>query len=160
MVNGDKKLTDELQLPSSLKEIGTTCFTNTGVRGNITISGTTDIYNNADYANYSQATPYNRYLFSCTEQDGTGTNIESIKFEHGIEIVPSSIAKGCKNLKKVYFSDTVNTIKSYAFYNTGLEGTLVIPQKVTQIEERAFAFSKNIDNIIIENPNVSLGQWR
>ena len=157
MVNGDKKLTDELQLPSSLKAIGSTCFSNTGVRGNITISGTTDIYNNADYTNYPQTTPDNRLLFSYTEQNGTGTNIESIKFEHGIEIVPSHIANGCKNLKKVYFSDTVKTIKSHAFYNTSLEGTLVIPQTVTQIEERAFAFNRNIDNIIIGNPNVSLG---
>ena len=156
MVSGDAALKGTLALPDSLEGIGASCFANSGIEGNIVIKGSLNIKDNADYAP-SQKYPNCEYLFY-------NTNIASIRFESGIETIPAHIAANVSNLQSIVIPNTVKTIGSEAFFysaqkeskNVSFQKDLVIPESVESIEYAAFYNVGNVQNIIVENPNVLL----
>ena len=141
MLYGDTMLTDDLYIPSSLKQLGAYCFANSNIKGKITIPGSTDI------------------------KDCQGvfdqTNITSLDFGYGIETIPESFAGTCSKLKTVNIPDSVKEIGKHAFFQSDLTGNLVIPKSVEKIGECAFSWGKdiNIDNVIVENPDVQLAPY-
>ena len=156
MVSGDAALKGTLALPDSLEGIGASCFANSGIEGNIVIKGSLNIKDNADYAP-SYKYPNCEYLFY-------NTNIASIRFESGIETIPAHIAANVSNLQSIVIPNTVKTIGSEAFFysaqkeskNVSFQKDLVIPESVESIEYAAFYNVGNVQNIIVENPNVLL----
>ena len=156
MVSGDAALKGTLALPDSLEGIGASCFANSGIEGNIVIKGSLNIKDNADYAP-SYKYPNCEYLFY-------NTNIASIRFESGIETIPAHIAANVSNLQSIVIPNTVKNIGSEAFFysaqkeqkTVSFQKDLVIPESVESIEYAAFYNVGNVQNIIVENPNVLL----
>ena len=153
MVALDKALEGDLHLPSSLKQIGASCFANSGVGGEIVIGGNVDIVNNPDGVELEGAT----YLTSDSVFEGT--NITSIEFQNGIIIIPTGFVGSCTSLSKIVLPDGLLEIGDTAFLATvgaGLSGTLVIPASVEKIGASAFSRNNKLDHIIVGNPNVQL----
>lgn len=141
MLYGDTMLTDDLYIPSSLKQLGGYCFANSNIKGKITIPGSTDI------------------------KDCKGvfdnTSITSLDFGYGIGTIPESFAGTCPQLKTVNIPDSVREIGEHAFFQNNLTGNLVIPKSVEKIGSCAFSWGKDIDidNVIVENPDVQLAPY-
>lgn len=68
---------------------------------------------------------------------------ESVQVK-GYDILPEFCCDGLQNLRSITFPDKLTMIGKKAFYNTQLEGDLIIPEGVTYIGESAFA-NINID---------------
>ena len=165
MASGDKKLVDSLELPSSLQAIGDSCFRNSGVSGNIVIRPNVNITTNVDYVSGNAVSEeLSRCQFAGTAETANtpaqdGTDITSLVFESGVEKIPGLIALNCKKLTKVVIPDTVDEIGAQAFSGAALSGTLILSKTVATVAERAFYNNNDLDTVIVENPDVSVG-WQ
>ena len=153
MVFEDKQLTGELVLPENLKAIGSSCFDQSGISGDITIRAGVDITTNTDIASGK---------FNPSQLIFHGTKITSLTFENGVTAINGGFAEGCPQLTSVTIPATVTSIGESAFRKAGLKGTLVIPVSVTTIGNAAFSHigdHTGLDSVIIENPDVKLSKY-
>ncbi len=153
MVYQDAKLTGELVLPENLKALGSSCFYQSGISGDITIRAGVNITTNTDI-NEGELRP-SASIFQ-------GTKITSLTFENGVTAINNAFADECPQLTSVTIPATVTSIGNSAFRLTGLKGTLVIPASVTTIGIAAFSRigeHTGLDSVIIENPDVQLSKY-
>lgn len=73
------------------------------------------------------------------------------------DIIPNNAFKDKKKLSKYSFPGKIVSIGKYAFYNTGLDGTLILPDDVETIGDRSFS-STNIVNVSFGNKLEEIGQ--
>ena len=140
MVYQDANLSGQLTLPASLEAIGSSCFYQSGITGNVVIPGNINIETNTDINN-GQYKPSGS-IFS-------GTKISSLTFENGITKISNSFAKGCESLTSVTIPASVKTIGEYAFSGTSLTA---YPEMagVTEVSKNAFRELKTDINGDIE----------
>ena len=118
-----------LDLPSTLEEIGTYAFNYSGVSGEVVIpGGVTNVSERAFY--------YSKKLTSLVLSEGVEKIGEGAFSSTGITsvIIPSSVKELGKN----------------AFSNTNLV-SVTVPSNVKRISERCFSSCKNLKTVIIEN---------
>lgn len=114
----------DFNLPSTLKHIGSHAF---GGNGGQLVTGNFRLPDNLEYIGES--------AFGGVEYDGVG---ELIVPDFMTELIP--IYPAFKRGVTITFHDNINKIKHIALYNTRFINKVIIPSKVTHIEESAFAF--------------------
>jgi hypothetical protein len=72
----------------------------------------------------------------------------TIKIPTKVKNIPESCFTHCSNLKVVDFHDGIETIDKNAFFNCGFT-KLIIPKKITIIEEEAFAYCPNLSEVVL-----------
>ena len=148
MVYEDAKLTGELVLPENLKAIGSSCFYQSGITGDVVIPGNVNIVTNTDI-NSGEYEPSGSIF--------RGTKISSLTFENGITKISNSFAHGCESLTSVTIPASVKTIGEDAFRGTSLTA---YPEMagVTEVGNSAFRELKSAITGDIELKNgVSYG---
>ena len=143
----DNRLSAELVLPPNLKDIGSACFYNSGVKGAISIPGSVNIETNTDISNNE---------FKKSGGIFYGTDITSLTFGDGIEYIGDNFAKDCKYLTSVTIPSSVKSIGKNAFENTSLTQYPAM-DGVTTVGKHAFAGVKTFTNDIVLSENVSYG---
>ena len=143
----DNPLSAELVLPPNLKDIGSACFYNSGVKGAISIPGSVNIETNTDISNNE---------FKKSGGIFYGTDITSLTFGDGIEYIGDNFAKDCKYLTSVTIPSSVKSIGKNAFENTSLTQYPAM-DGVTTVGKHAFAGVKTFTNDIVLSENVSYG---
>lgn len=148
MVYQDANLSGSLTLPASLEAIGSSCFYQSGITGDVVIPGNVNIVTNTD-KNSGEYNP-SASIFN-------GTRISSLTFEDGITKISNSFAHGCEFLTSVTIPASVKTIGEDAFRGTSLTA---YPEMagVTEVGNSAFRELKSAITGDIELKNgVSYG---
>ncbi len=148
MVYQDANLSGQLTLPASLVAIGSSCFYQSGITGDVVIPGNVNIETNTDISN-------GEYKSSVSIFEGT--RISSLTFKNGITKISEKFAKGCESLTSVTIPASVKTIGEEAFRGTSLTA---YPEMagVTEVGNNAFRELKNVITGDIELKNgVSYG---
>ena len=153
----DSNLKCTLELPATVTTLGTNAFEGSAVkadkiliRNTVTFEAPASGKEGAEHAN----TFY-------------GTNIKSIELEEGITEIPNGFVGNCWELNSITIPSTVTKIGTGAFKcdattkikDTIFSSDLVIPDKVVSLGKAAIDNIGHVSNIIVENPNVTLGQY-
>ena len=87
------------------------------------------------------------------------TGLKKVTFKSGITEIPKSMFEGCTSLAgTVTIPDTVTSISSYAFYNTGKITEVVLGKGVQTIGQFAFSSSK-LKKVTFNASSVTLGGY-
>jgi hypothetical protein len=84
-------------------------------------------------------------------------NLESVELGN-ISTIGNYAFRRCSNLKTIQMSNTVKSIGSYAFAESGLQGTITIPEGVTIINEATF-YNTQIDTINLPDSIQEIKSW-
>ena len=128
MVYQDANLSGQLTLPANLGAIGSACFYDSGITGEVVIPGNVNIVENTDINNGNYEPSNNIFAKA---------KISSLTFENGITEISKGFASGCTSLTKVTIPASVKTIGENAFCDTNLT---VYPEMagVTKVGNNAF----------------------
>ena len=133
------------------------------------ITGLTKSYTKGSHDTYKGECKYCKHgIFSYTTTDGKTTPLASnmdfgskilshtidskgtciIEFEGKFTRIPDGAFKDTKiNSNTIEIPETVTSIGSYAFANTPICGSLIIPNSVTEIKEGAFENCRNLNSL-------------
>ena len=80
----------------------------------------------------------------------------NLDFSYSTELtgITNEAFNGCDKLISVSFPDTITTIGTRAFYDTGLT-KFIIPSKVTKIEKEAFSYCRKLTTIEVDSANTA-----
>ena len=81
------------------------------------------------------------------------TSLEHVTFE-GITELKTNTLTACSNLKRVDLPETLTTIGSGVFMNTGLE-TVKIPMNVASVDTNAFYLCEDLKSVYIDSPTIA-----
>jgi hypothetical protein len=84
----------------------------------------------------------------------TGTNIthfDEFQYFTGLTTIPAFCFSGC-GLTNITLPENIESIKLNAFQTTKLT-EIYIPARTTSIDQRAFSYSKQLTNIVVDNFN-------
>lgn len=84
-------------------------------------------------------------------------NLESIELGN-ISTIGDYAFRRCSNLKTIQLPNTVKRIGAYAFAETGLQGTITIPEGVTIIAS-ALCYKTQIDTINLPDSIQEINEW-
>ena len=161
----DSSLKCTLELPATVTTLGSNAFQNSQVKADKILIRNT--------VTFEAPAPGQ----DSTEHNGTffGTNIKSIEFEEGVTEIPNGFVGNCWELNSITIPSTVTKIGASAFNyawtkkgsngwsnkrkTTSFNSDLVIPEKVGSLGIAAIDNIGSVSNIIVENPNVTLGQY-
>ena len=80
------------------------------------------------------------------------THFEELQYFTGLTTIPAFCFSGCGKLEKITLPETIKSIELNAFQNTALT-YIYIPASTTNIDLRAFSYSKQLINIDVDNYN-------
>ena len=140
-----------LSLVSNDEEVGEITISQQG----IIIANNQLIYTSSDGATITpyQATGFNANIISNSCVNGRGI----ITFDNDITTIGEYAFYNCANLTSIRMPKSVNKIKDYAFYNSGLTN-IEMPNNVTEIATRAFCLT-DIVNLIIPDSVTTIGGY-
>ena len=145
----------DVTLPESLQSIGARAFAgssfhDTNIPKNVTFIAK-DVFDNCPtiwnitFYNDMSAQEIQPYFATCNE-----SATYSITLPNSMESIPDNYFKDCKNLSSVIIPETIKTIDSGAFQNTGIR-RITIPETVEYISPDAFQNCKHLLEIIFCN---------
>lgn len=91
------------------------------------------------------------YFFGCE-------SLESAKYLSGVTEVREKEFYNCTNLKTIEFADTIQSVRRYAFYGTGIE-ILELPNSLEEIGDYAFSSMESLKTITFSNNLKSIGNY-
>ena len=88
----------------------------------------------------------------------TATLVKEVVLEEGsvLETIGASCFQGCSNLIKFEFPETLTSIGRNGFYQTSLDGTVVVPNSVTYLGPGAFLSTK-IEILVLGDGELTVG---
>ena len=85
-------------------------------------------------------------------------DIESVYISSNVKKVGDKAFSNCYNLKTIFFNEGLNEIGANAFAGTIVE-KVVLPKSVTLIDQFAFASTRHLHYVKINNPEVEIRPW-
>ena len=85
------------------------------------------------------------------------TQLTSVEFNRGLEIIEGSAFKECKNLTSVSFVDTISVINESAFQGCSKLNNIVLPSGLEKISNSAFNYCQSLSNIVIASGIKTIG---
>ena len=78
------------------------------------------------------------------------TKITNVSFPSTLEVIGSYAFAGCKGLMcELSFPESLKVIEYQAFYNSAISGNLVLPEGLTEIQNRAFCQCSNLTGSLV-----------
>jgi hypothetical protein len=107
---------------------------------------------------YTMGTGATHYDYKMGALAGNAITELILEFKSGTTAVSDYLAMNCTYLTSVTIRQGLNTIGSYAFYNTGLT-TVAFPASVTTLGNYVFANCDSLDNVVIPENITTLGNY-
>ena len=148
-----------LSLPSSLTSIGECAFFKSHMPSTLSLpEGLTSL----DWAVFDSCTGLDKVILPSTLTDlGTYafeySDLSSVVFSEGIEVIPPCTFSNCKNLTSVALPNGLTTISEDAFRSTSLS-SIELPSSLTRIDSHAFE-STPLTSISIPDSLKYLGEY-
>lgn len=79
--------------------------------------------------------------------------LEVLRVEANVSELPEFFAANCENLREIYLSPKIETVKKWAFENTGFITIGPEFKNIKTFERNAFQKCKRLENIILHNKN-------
>ena len=136
-------------------KVGTSMFENCTSLNNVVIPETVEVlegyYGAKTFANCTGLTNVTLNNSAVVSQMFVGCeNLETITLGDNVKSIGGNAFNGCAKLKSIDLNK-VETLANGAFYNSGLEGTLVFPETVTSIGKNVLQGTKVTEIYIPEN---------
>ncbi|MBQ0012731.1 MAG: leucine-rich repeat protein [Clostridiales bacterium] len=125
---GCTSLSGDLQLPDKLTSIGDYAF------NYCTYDGTIYLPKNLEHIGHG-------VFASCKES--------AVVIPDGMTTIGNGMFMCCENLTSITISDSVTSIGSWAFLQSGLKGEVLIPDSVRLIENYAFSECENLTKVTV-----------
>lgn len=119
-------------IPETVKSIGDGAFNNCGELVQVTFSTNSNLTYITSFA-FANCVKLEKIDFSSTQLKG----IDMVAF------------RGCKNLKEVTFSNTLEEIREHAFYECSALVEVDFPESLTDVEGGAFAYCTSLKRVVI-----------
>lgn len=152
----------EVVIPSSVKYIGKSAFFGCDKLAKVTLpSGSLELGSGC-FASCPSLTsihiPKGLRLSRSDSAPFAYSGLANVTFWKGITTIPDGLLSGCRNLKGIAIPNTVKTIGSYAFSQSGL-ARVAIPASVKTISGNAFEECKSLASISIPSSVTSIKQY-
>lgn len=85
-------------------------------------------------------------------------NLKEVWFPNSMKMVPSGLFQDCKVLQRIVLPNCIKTIGNYAFYNSGIK-EIVIPSSVDSIGTHAFDNCPYLEKVRVEDSKKLL-MWK
>lgn len=143
------ELTD-IQLPASVKKIGSYTFVDCTKLAKVNYTGTIDQWVGIDFET-PQGNPL-YYTKNLHINDELVTNVVLKKATN----VSSYAFYNCESIESVKLANSVNAVGAYAFYNCSSLRSIEISSKVTQIDNYAFSYCNSLESVEYKG---TIDQW-
>lgn len=137
-------LNGTLQLPSTLKKIGSNAFSECNFSGELNLPsqleyiGIGAFSRNKNLSGTLILPSTLKYLGSSAFRECSGLT-GSISIPQNIKIIPKEVFRGCSNLNgQLILHDGITEIEENAFYYTKFQGELILPKNLVVIGSNAF----------------------
>lgn len=145
-----------VRLPKNIRSIGSYAFQFCGNIETLTIPAYTELEcSDGAFAEAKVKTLELGDGISGSAFEGSG--IETVYFEEGRTVIPSSAFQGCKTLKNVVMPSTLEEIGSYVFFDCENIETINIPQGVKKLGEFTFGNTTSLKSIVLPKSLVEYG---
>lgn len=135
-----------IQLPSSIRSIGTFAFYSCFAIGDISLNNLINVseqaFSNSGLTVFNIQNTMNRIDFSCFSNC---LSLEEVTIS--CPIIPLECFIGCQNLRRLNLNEGIKTIKSKAFYQCSSIESFTIPASLTDIESFAFRGCTNLNRV-------------
>ena len=128
-----------INLPSSITSIGASAFENCSKLGNVTLP-----------AGLKESGRYDGHLGASAFKNCTALTKADLS-NCGLWIIPANAFEGCASLTSVTLPETVTDLKASCFAGSGLT-SIVIPEKVTVIEDYVFENCADLASVTFNTP--------
>lgn len=148
-------------LPSTLKTIqdnafkGTTSLTSIILPNGLTSIGSSAF---ADMKNLKEINLPQSLLSLGSAVFSKNSSLERLEIPSRIKIIRSNFCFQCLSLNEIFLPDSIETIESYAFYQTELK-SIQLPDSLLVIEDYAFFGNKNNTEILFNEVLKEIGNF-
>lgn len=162
VTKGNSNYTGEVKLPETVTYNGQECpvttiksdaFQNCTELTSVTIPESITSIEKSAFKNSTGLTSVNFNATNCESMGNTSnpvfegcSSLTTVIFGNTVKSIPTNAFYNCTSLNSVIIPESVTTIKSNAFINTGLT-TITIPESVTTIGDKAFGRCANLSTV-------------
>lgn len=147
--------TENSTIPSTITDIGSSAFAETGLKNCVIPEGVTSIQNVAfENCQNLESVTLPQSLKRLGSRVFANSGLTSVVIPEGITWLSDGTFTGCKNLETVTLPTTLETIEYNAFSNSGLT-SIFIPKGVTSISSTSFNYCGKLSTISVSDENTT-----
>lgn len=147
--------TENSTIPSTITDIGSSAFAETGLKNCVIPEGVTSIQNEAfENCQNLESVTLPQSLKRLGSRVFANSGLTSVVIPEGITWLPDGTFTECQNLETVTLPTTLETIEYNAFSNSGLT-SIFIPKGVTSISSTSFNYCGKLSTISVSDENTT-----
>lgn len=143
----------EIELPESIEKLGQCAFSYTNVE-EIRVPASLKEAEGDPYFNYTD-TEYGKISVAKGPFYGC-KNLRKVSFDNSVDTIPDYLFTGAYSLEKIEFNGNIKTIGSHSFSGCFKLTELDFPESVELIDEAAFSGCIGLEKISFKNPDAEI----